>query len=77
MPVIAYHIILTGYGRWPPNDPRGSRPTGFREASQRQAGEIHYGRKARQPSQEELRAFHREIGPMLRHPAIWFGADRE
>jgi len=24
--VIAYHLVRTGYGRWFPNDPRGSMP---------------------------------------------------
>jgi len=28
--VIAHHLILTGYGRWLPNDPRGSHSTDIR-----------------------------------------------
>jgi hypothetical protein len=78
MPVIAHHIILTGYGHWPPNDPRGSLSRGFRDPALREAGEIHHGRKRVQPSREELREYRRKVEPLLRHPLVWCdGAKRQ
>ena len=70
--VIAHHIILTGYGCWMPNDPRGSLSGEIRTENMRSAGAGHYGRKANQPSHPELRAFHREASSRLAHPLLWF-----
>lgn len=70
--VIAHHLILTGYGHWLPNDPRGSRSHQLRRPDLEEFGPIHLGRKAQQPSKEELRAFHKSVEPHLVHPILWF-----
>jgi len=72
MPVIGHHIILTGYGHWPPNDPRGSLSRELRKPELDTADEMHFGRKAVQPSREELRAYRRKIDPLLKYDLIWF-----
>ena len=70
--VIAHHIILTGYGHWLPNDPRGSLSRQIRVPPLRQAGDIHFGRKAIQPAQSELRQFQRDARSHLKHDVLWF-----
>ncbi|MCI0675099.1 MAG: hypothetical protein L0Y42_04905 [Phycisphaerales bacterium] len=74
--VIAHHLILTGYGHWPSNDPRGSGSEKLRKPELGQVGEIHRGRKPEhlQPSRGALREFHRELKPLLEHAPIWFDA---
>ena len=42
-PVIAYHLVWTGYGCWLPNDPRGSGPLTIRNDVLRDLGELHQG----------------------------------
>ena len=70
--VIAHHIILTGYGHWLPNDPRGSMSRELRAGKLFAAGPIHFGRKSVQPSRDELRSFHDEARQALEHPVLWF-----
>ncbi len=70
--VRASHLILTGYGHWLPNDPRGSGSTELRKLGLQQFGEIHHGRKRVQPPRSELRAFYRAAEPALKHDTIWF-----
>ncbi|MCE5277941.1 MAG: hypothetical protein ABFD92_00820 [Planctomycetaceae bacterium] len=70
--VIASHIIMTGYGHWLPNDPRGSLSRELREVKLAPLGEIHFGRKAIQPTREQLRAFHKAAKEQLEHPILWF-----
>lgn len=70
--IIAHHIILTGYGHWLPNDPRGSLSKCFRAPELRALGEIHFGRKKTQPSAEELKAFYAKAREYLKHPILWF-----
>jgi REP element-mobilizing transposase RayT len=70
--VIGHHLILTGYGHWLPNDIRGSGSTEVRSDELRDLGGVHLGRKAVQPSREELRRFHAEAGDRLYHPVVWF-----
>ncbi len=72
--VIAHHLVLNGYGTWLANDPRGSGSTEVRKPDLRQLGPVHHGRKARQPSRGELKAFHREAEPLLDFPVAWFDA---
>lgn len=74
--VIAHHIILTGYGHWLPNDPRGSLSKRIRVAPLIQVGEIHHGRKQIQPSREELKSFHRRAMPILKYERLWFDDTR-
>jgi hypothetical protein len=51
--ILAHHIILTGYGHWLPNDPRGSLSKELRAEQLGDLGEIHYGRKPVQPPKPE------------------------
>jgi hypothetical protein len=71
--VIAHHLVLTLYGHWPPNDPRGSGSNDFYDDKFQALGPIHRGRKPahRQPSRAELRAYHREAQTLLNFPVIW------
>lgn len=70
--VIAHHLILTGYGHWLPNDPRGSRSQEFRAGELMSLGSLHGGRKNVQPGKSELRSFYREARTKLEHATIWF-----
>ena len=55
--VIAYHIILTTYGTWLPNDPRGSYSKAVYDAELRTLGDVRYGRQEPQPDGKTLRRF--------------------
>ena len=70
--IIAHHIILTGYGHWLPNDPRGSISVELRNAALAPLGDIHYGRKAVQPSRGEIRSFYKDARGLLKYPVLWF-----
>lgn len=70
--LIAHHLVLTGYGHWLPNDPRGSGSLDFAQDTFAELGPIHHGRKRVQPPRAELRAFYREAVPKLTHDPIWF-----
>lgn len=71
--VLAHHLIPTLYGHWPPNDIRGSGSTELRDDKLAALGPIHHGRKPAhlQPTLDELREFHRQVGTMLKHPVFW------
>jgi REP element-mobilizing transposase RayT len=76
--VKASHLVLTGYGHWLPNDPRGSGSAKIRKLRLEMLGPIYFGRKKHQPARADLKAFHWEAGRMLAHPVIWFdGARRD
>jgi len=76
--IIAHHLILTGYGHWLPNDPRGSMSTRVHRPEVEELGEHHVGRRKEQPSREELRAFHRRATEALAHPVLWWNdAERQ
>ena len=68
------HLILTGYGHWLPNDPRGSRSDEVRSEPLRELGEPHVGRKKVQPPRSELKTFYRQAEPLLIHDTVWFDA---
>jgi hypothetical protein len=70
--ILAAHLVLTGYGHWLGNDPRGSGSTEIRKDELKQLGEIHEGRKRVQPPRAELKAFYRAAEPLLEHTVIWF-----
>ena len=55
--IIAYHIILTTYGTWLPNDPRGSYSKAVYDAELRTLGDVRYGRQDPQPEGNRLRRF--------------------
>jgi hypothetical protein len=71
--VIAVHLILTLYGHWAVNDPRGSGSTDFIDPKFAALGPIHFGRKPNdeQPTREELREFHAEHEDLLNFPTFW------
>lgn len=70
---LAHHLILTLYGHWPPNDNRGSGSADFRDDKFAALGPIHHGRKPahEQPTRGELRAFHKQVQPLLNYPIFW------
>ncbi len=76
--VIAYHLILRGYGHWLANDPRGSFSREFRSSKILDLGVMHRGQREEQPSGEELRGelrgFYRSAQPRLEHAMLVFDA---
>lgn len=72
--VIAHHLVLSGYGHWFANDVRGSGSRSLRDPKFADLGPIHPGRKARQPSREELRKFCSEAARRLNHAVLWLDA---
>ena len=71
--VIAVHLVLTLYGHWAVNDPRGSGSMNFIDEKFEPLGPIHFGRKPRheQPTRHELKAFHAEHEALLNFPIFW------
>ena len=71
--IVAHHLILTLYGHWLPNDPRGSGSMELYDDKFDELGPIHHGRKpdAQQPSRKELRAFYNEADELLNFPRSW------
>jgi len=72
--VIAHHLVLTGYGHWLPNDPRGSMSEATWCPDLAELAESHYGRKRVQPSVGELRAFYQQAQKRLARPTLWWDA---
>jgi REP element-mobilizing transposase RayT len=70
--VLAHHLILTGYGHWLPNDPRGSGSVELDQEKLADLGPIHYGRKRVQPPRKELREFYRQANELLEFRPFWF-----
>ncbi|MCA9027045.1 MAG: transposase [Planctomycetaceae bacterium] len=75
-PVIAYHLIWTGYGHWLPNDPRGSGSHVVRADVLRDLGELHHGRKRVQPPGRVIRKFSQQAEPRLRFPVLRFNREQ-
>lgn len=76
--VIAAHLILTLYGHWAVNDPRGSGSVDFHDLKFAPLGPIHFGRKPEgaQPTREELLAFHERHQEVLNFPVFWIDDDQ-
>jgi hypothetical protein len=72
--ILAHHLILSSYGFWLANDPRGSGSSELREKKFDDLGPIHPGRKSIQPTKAVLRAFYTEAFPRLDHAPLWFDA---
>jgi REP element-mobilizing transposase RayT len=68
--VIGYHLIWTVYGRWLPNDPRGSGSHTIRKDVIAELGELHFGRRGIQPAGRIIREFYRHAQPVLQHPVV-------
>ncbi len=71
--VIAVHLVLTLYGHWAVNDPRGSGSSSFLDLKFEALGPIHFGRRPRheQPTRDELKVFHAEHEQLLNFPVFW------
>lgn len=70
--VIAYHLVWTGYGWWLPNDPRGSTSRTVANERLRHLGDLHFGRRPRQPSGKTVRQFYDRAELELQHPLLRF-----
>jgi hypothetical protein len=70
--VIGYHLIMTAYGRWLPNDPRGSTSKTIASDVIAVLGELHFGRKRIQPASREIRAFYDRAAAVLKYPLLDF-----
>lgn len=68
--VIAHHLIWTVYGRWLPNDPRGSMSQCIRNDILSDLGLLHYGRKRIQPAGSEIGGFYQCAEPLLQFPVL-------
>ena len=55
--IIAYHIVITTYGTWLPNDPRGSYSKAVYDAELRALGDMQYGLQDPQPTPNTLQRF--------------------
>lgn len=71
-PVLAHHLIWTGYGHWLPNDPRGSGSTAVFKEELRRLGAIHIGRKTIQPRRTVVKEFYEQAEELLEHPRLFF-----
>src|SRR5262245_48858137 len=71
--VIAAHLVLTLYGHWAVNDPRGSGSSDFIDLKFEPLGPIHHGRKPnhQQPTRQELKRFHAQHEGLLNFPIFW------
>jgi REP element-mobilizing transposase RayT len=70
--IAGFHLIWTAYGWWLPNDPRGSSSHEIRVERIAGLGELHQGRKAVQPTGQELRAFYDQARATLQHGLLRF-----
>lgn len=68
--VIAHHLVWTTYGHWLPNDPRGSGSKLVNSGSLAELGELHFGRRKRQPQRKVVREFYDRAEPLLRFPLL-------
>ena len=76
--VIAVHLVLTLYGHWAVNDPRGSGSSDFIDLKFDPLGPIHFGRKPEheQPTRKELREFHAQHEELLNFPVFWIDEEK-
>jgi REP element-mobilizing transposase RayT len=70
--VIGYHLIITAYGWWLPNDPRGSTSRYIASDIIAELGDLHFGRKRVQPASREIREFYKRAEQVLKHPLLTF-----
>jgi len=70
--VAAYHLIWTAYGCWLPNDPRGSSSHDLRVDKLIPLGDVHFGRRAIQPSFQVLRNYYQHADELLEHQRLLF-----
>ncbi|HVT89304.1 MAG TPA: hypothetical protein VHD56_10660 [Tepidisphaeraceae bacterium] len=70
--VIAYHLIITAYGWWLPNDLRGSMSREIRCDFINELGDLHFGRKRVLPNSRSIREFYHRASNVLLHPLLEF-----
>ncbi|HWL92823.1 MAG TPA: hypothetical protein VNT79_04760 [Phycisphaerae bacterium] len=70
--IIAHHLILTGYGHWLANDPRGSGSMEVYIPHLAELGEVHAGRKKIQPQRSVVRESYQKAEHRLKHELLWF-----
>ncbi len=68
--VIAHHLVWTVYGRWLPNDPRGSNSDYVASEVIAELGELHRGRKTIQPAGWVIREFYQRAKEVLVYPLL-------
>jgi REP element-mobilizing transposase RayT len=73
--VVGHHLIWTAYGRWLPNDPRGSSSNEIRIEKIADLGALHYGRKAVHPGSQAIRHFYAQARDELKHPLLTFSEE--
>ena len=73
--VIAHHLIWMAYGRWLPNDPRGSMSKTIASDLIAELGELHYGRKKIQPASRDIQEFYECAREVLKFPLMTFSAE--
>jgi hypothetical protein len=71
--VIVHHLIWTAYGWWLPNDPRGSTSRTIANDVIAELGELHFGRRAIQPTYQAIQAFYDRAKDVLKYPLLGFG----
>src|SRR5438067_845858 len=71
--VIAVHLVLTLYGHWAVNDPRGAGSSDFIDRKFEPLGPIHFGPKParEQPARKQLKEFHHQHEELLNFPLFW------
>src|SRR5882724_9047410 len=72
--VLGYHLIMTAYGWWLPNDPRGSMSQSIRNDVIGELGTLHFGRKRVQPASREIREFYDRARQTLKYELLQFSA---
>jgi REP element-mobilizing transposase RayT len=72
--VIAHHLILTAYGWWLPNDPRGSSSQTVGNDIIAELGELHRGRRRVQPPSPAIREFYTRADGVLKYPLLEFSS---
>ncbi len=70
--VIAHHLVWTVYGRWLPNDPRGSNSEYVASEVIAELGVLHHGRKKVQPAGWVIRDFYQRAREVLVYPLLTF-----
>jgi REP element-mobilizing transposase RayT len=70
--IIAHHLIITAYGWWLPNDPRGSSSQVVACDVINQLGQLHQGRCHPQPPSPKIREFYNRAQGALKYPLLEF-----
>ncbi|MBL7221588.1 MAG: transposase [Phycisphaerae bacterium] len=72
--VIGHHLIMTAYGWWLPNDPRGSCSRTVASDVVAELGELHQGRRRVQPPSSAICEFYLRAGGVLEFPLVEFSS---